>query len=283
MKSDLASVSSVGVSEGLWSGWDGQQAASSEPKVLEYAEYSDGENPEDALDAEQILPLTEHLEELRRRIISCLVFWVLSSSVAYYFCQPILEGIRLLAGSGFTFVYTSPGEAFIAFIKLAMTVGLVVSLPVLIFHVVRFLSPGLTRRERRWLNTLVPFSILLFLAGCLFAWFVALPIMWRFFLGFQSAGIQALWTIGEVVGFVVGLLLLCGVVFQLPLVVIFAALAGLVNSSSLRRYRKLIYFSAFALAAIVTPTPDAFTACVVALPVIALFELSLVVIRVMKR
>ena len=240
-------------------------------------------DPEQVPDRDLPMALEDHLEELRGRLVVCVTTWVLASGVAYYYSSYLLESIRGLAGANFKFIYTKPTEAFFAIMKLAMVAGLFVALPVLIYQVVMFVSPGLTRRERKWMLRLVPFSVLLFCTGGLFAWFVALPVMWRFFLSFQSPGIEALWTIGDVVGFVVGLLVLCGIVFELPLVMLFAALAGLIHSSTLRQHRKVVIFAAFVISAIATPTPDAFTASVVAVPILVLFELSLVLMRLLGR
>ena len=225
------------------------------------------------------MPLTDHLAELRRRIIICLVCWLIGCCVCYYFVPYLLQVVRASAGENFYFVFTSPTEAFTAFIKLAMTASLIVCLPVFIYHAAAFICPGLTVNERRWLLRLVPFSFLLFMAGALFAWFVALPVLWKFFLGFQSESVRALWSIGEVVGFAAGALLLCGLLFQTPLLMIFMAALGIVNAEVLAKARRAVYFGACVAAAVITPTPDAFTAAVVAVPLIVFYEISLLIIK----
>ncbi len=230
------------------------------------------------------MPLEQHLAELRRRLIICVLTWAAATGVVYcLYSGRLLEALRALAGHDFRFIYTEPTEAFFAFVNMSMVVGLFVTLPILVYQAVMFVSPGLTRRERRWLMRLVPFAMLLFAAGGAFAWYVVLPVMWRFFLGFQAPGIEAMWTIGKVVGFTVGLVVLCGVIFELPLVLLFASLLGLVRSEALRRQRRMAIFLAFLLAAVATPTPDPLTATVVALPLILLFELSLILMRLMGR
>ena len=234
------------------------------------------------VDQDVSLTLTEHLEELRRRIFYCVATWFVVSCLAYCYVDKFLAKIRALAGEGFTFVYTSPTEAFMAFIKLAMAAGLVISLPVVLYNMGAFVNPALKRKERRLLMVLAPLCLLLFALGATFAWFVALPIMWRFFLSFQADGITALWTIGEVVGFAAGLILVCGCVFELPIVVIGAAKAGLISYEKLAGTRRVSYFIILVLAAIITPTPDAFTCAVVSGPIIALFELSLLFLRFVK-
>ena len=240
------------------------------------------EDAEEAVDQDVSLSLTEHLEELRRRIFWCVATWFVISCFAYCYVDKFLAKVRELAGEGFTFVYTSPTEAFMAFIKLAMAAGLVMSLPVILYHMAAFVNPALKRKERRLLMILAPLCLILFILGATFAWFVALPIMWRFFLSFQADGITALWTIGEVVGFAAGLILICGCVFELPIVVIGAAKAGLISYEKLSGTRRVSYFIILVLTAVITPTPDAFTCAVVSGPIIALFELSLLFLRFMK-
>ncbi len=227
-------------------------------------------------------PLADHLSELRRRIITCLICWVAGTGMCYCYSDSLLQKIRSLASDNFYFVFTSPTEAFMAFIKLSMLVSFFLCLPLAIYHTLAFICPGLTKRERKWLLRLVPFAILLMISGCLFGWYIALPIMWKFFLGFQSEGVRALWSIGEVVSFVVGLLLMCGLVFQTPLVLIFLAAVGLVKPRKLAQQRRMVYFGAFLVSAILTPTPDAFTAGVLAVPLIIFFELSLSLMKLLR-
>lgn len=228
------------------------------------------------------MPLTDHLAELRRRIFICLLCWAIGCAVCYGLAPRLLEAVRLSAGQEFYFVFTSPTEAFTAFIKLSMTASLMGCLPVFIYHAAAFVCPGLTAQERRWLLRLIPFAFALFIAGALFAWFVALPVMWKFFLGFQSESVRALWSIGEVVGFAVGAILLCGLLFQTPLLLIFLAALGLVNADALSKARRMVYFGACLAAAVITPTPDAFTAIVVAVPLAVFYELSLLLIKMLR-
>ncbi len=242
----------------------------------------DDENEEADLVDSREAPLTDHLSELRRRIITCLICWVAGTALCYCYSDSLLQKIRSLASDNFYFVFTSPTEAFMAFIKLSMLVSFFLCLPLVIYHALAFICPGLTKRERKWLLRLVPFTIVLMVSGCLFGWYIALPIMWKFFLGFQSEGVRALWSIGEVVSFVVGLLLMCGLVFQTPLVLIFLAALGLVKPQKLAEQRRMVYFGAFFVSAVLTPTPDAFTAGVIAIPLIVFFELSLSLMKLLR-
>ncbi|MGM9997827.1 MAG: twin-arginine translocase subunit TatC [Candidatus Bruticola sp.] len=252
-------------------------------KSADEAEPADGHPiDDDIIDREVSLSVSGHLEELRRRLFYCLAAWGTASCIAYAYADSILQKVRELGGSAFTFVYTSPTEAFMAFIKLSMALGAVAVLPIILYNAAAFINPALTRRERRLLFSLTPVCLLLFCAGLAFAWFVALPIMWHFFLSFQNKGIVALWTIGEVVGFASGLLLICGCVFELPVFLIGAAKAGIISYERLAKARRVAYFAILVLTAVITPTPDAFTCLVVAGPIIALFELSLLCLQFIK-
>lgn len=241
------------------------------------------EDEGELIEQEKYLSLSEHLEELRRRIFVCLFFWVVFSCLAYSRVDWFLQKVRSLAGDNFTFVYTSPTEAFMVFIKLAMVIGLIVALPIFLYETIAFINPGLKRKERRLLFSLVPSGIILFLLGSLFAWFIALPIMWKFFLSFQDGGITALWTIGEVVSFVVEILLICGIVFELPLLIVLANKLGLLPYEKMAASRRMTYFLILCITAIITPTPDAFTCLVVSVPIILLFELSLLILKLQTK
>ena len=247
------------------------------------APEADSVTDDEIIDDDKSLSVSDHLEELRRRILVCLGCWIGFSCLAYSQVDFMLAKIRALAGNDFTFVYTSPTEAFTAYIKLALTVGLVAALPIVFYETAAFVNPALKRGERRLMLRLIPCGLIFFCIGVLFAWFVALPVMWRFFLSFQGSGITALWTIGEVVGFVAGMLLICGLIFELPLLIILAARLGLVTYEKMASGRRMTYFLILLLTAVITPTPDAFTCLVVSVPIMGLFELSLLAVRLQEK
>jgi len=228
------------------------------------------------------MTLTDHLEELRSRILWSLGAWILASIVAYTQVGKIFSAAKPLLGNT-KLIFTAPTEAFFAYLKLAMVAGLFLAAPVIFYHALRFIVPGLEPHERKWLFRLMPIAILLFAAGCCFAYYVVLPVTLKFFISFQNDTLEALFKMEDFVGFVVGALAICGVIFQLPLILLMGAVVGIVRSAALRRHRKLAYFLAFVVAAVATPTPDAMTASVVAVPIIILFELSTILIRLMGK
>lgn len=277
-RAQLGSVASEGITSqaGVPEGAAPEDIASEE---LELLEIEEGE----IIDRDRPQSLTDHLAELRQRLLISIFFWLGASALAYTQVGRFLESLRRLAGGKFTFVYTSPTEAFMAFLKLALLGGLVLTLPLLLYQFLAFINPGLKRKERRLLYWLVPAGSLLFGVGVIFAWRIALPLTWRFLLSFQGPGLEALWTIGEVVGFSATLLFICGAAFELPLLLVGLAYLGLVSYRTLSGSRRLVYFAILAGVAILTPTPDAFTCLVIALPGILLFEISLLVIYLVER
>ncbi|MCA9775947.1 MAG: twin-arginine translocase subunit TatC [Candidatus Eremiobacteraeota bacterium] len=230
------------------------------------------------------LTLTEHLEELRSRLFWSIFWWAVASCLCYYFVPYLLDFVRdSFLNSKVQLIFTRPTEAFIAYIKVAMVAGLFLSSPILLYHTIMFVAPGLKANEKKWVWRLVPVSVILFSLGVTFAFFVVLPVTMHFFLSFQTEALNPMFQVGDFLGFVTGILALCGASFQLPLVLFFASLAGLVNSTQLREGRRFAIFLSALVAAVATPTPDAFTMSVVALPLWILFEISVILIRITGR
>lgn len=226
------------------------------------------------------LSLTEHLEELRSRIFWSIMAWAIASVACYAFVPGFLDFTRdRFLNKDVHLIFTRPTEAFIAYLKVAMVAGIFVASPVLLYHVIMFIAPGLKAAEKRWILRLVPVSIILFVSGCTFAFYVVLPVTMQFFLSFSTAALNPMFQVGDFLGFTTGLLLLCGASFQLPLILFFASRVGIVTSQQLHEGRRYAVFGSALVAAIATPTPDAFTMSVVALPIWILFEISVIVIR----
>ncbi len=239
---------------------------------------------DDSADNDVSLSLTDHLEELRARMLWSILSWVAASAACYNFVPWLLDFTRerFLEGKA-QLVFTKPTEAFIAYLKAAMVAGLFLAAPILLYHIVAFVAPGLKSSEKRWIFRLIPFSMILFGLGVTFAFFVVLPVTMNFFMSFSTEALKPMLQVGDFLGFVTGLLVLVGAAFQLPLVLFFAAVAGIVTSRQLRDGRKFAIFGSALIAAVATPTPDAFTMSVVALPIWILFEISVIVIRISGR
>lgn len=180
-------------------------------------------------------------------------------------------------------VFVNPTEAFFAYLKIAMFMGFFVSLPFILYEIMMFVLPGLEKGEKKWAIILVPCVMLLFIVGVIFAYFVLIPVALRFFLSFGTSDLQPMLTIGSFISFVLTLIIVCGLIFQTPLTIFFLGLIGIVNSRLLREKRRYIIVAFFVISMLITPTPDAFTQIVVAIPLIGLYELGIFLVWLLEK
>jgi len=225
------------------------------------------------------LPLTAHLAELRTRIIRILIAVVLGAALCWNYREEtfallLRPALVALAPDGGKLQALAPGEMFFTYIKCALLVGFVVSLPVVFWQVWSFVAPGLYPREKRLALPFVLVSTLLFLGGATFGYLVVFPIMFTFFSSFQNQYVEAAWTMREVFSFTVQMFLAFGVAFELPVVVFFLAIVGIVSARQLLGWFKYAVLGAFVLSAVLTPTPDAVTQTLLAGPLILLYLLG---------
>jgi len=230
---------------------------------------------------EKTMTLVEHLDELRNRIIISLIAWAVCSAVAYYFTPQILSLFTVFIQT--KLVFTNPSEGFFTYLKISMVTGLFLSLPIILHQALVFISPGLEKNEKKWVERLVPFAMILFLTGVLFAYSVLIPVTMRFFMSFATDDLVPMITIGGFISYVLTMIILTGLMFQTPMIVFFLALIGLVDSKLLREKRRYVILLIFILAALATPTPDAFTQVIVSVPLIVLYELSILCVRLVER
>lgn len=213
----------------------------------------------------------QHLEELRRRIIYCILSIFIASIISYSFVPRLLSFLARPIGK---LVFIQPVEAFLTYIKLAIFCGFFLSLPVIIYHIWAFIGPALKPNETRYVFRFAPFSILLFLVGCLFSYFVIIPFGIRFLMGFRSPWLEPMISVGSYVSFVCIMTIVFGLVFELPLVISFLSKLGIVNRRVLRQNRRYVILVIFIVSAILTP-PDVFTQIIMAIPLLVLYELSI--------
>lgn len=224
---------------------------------------------------DQELPLTAHLEELRGRILSSLVFVFLAGIAGYFLSPALLE--RLSAVVDTPLVFLAPTDAFMARIKVAMLLGTLLSSPVWLFHVWRFLGVALTVGERKVLLLALPFSMALFAAGAAFAWFGVAPAGLKFLLGFGTGYLRPMISVQSALSFVLWLCLGLGLLFQLPVVLGALASWGIITSHDLRRHRRHAVLAILVAAAVFTPGPDVASQLMLAAPTYLLFELSILI------
>ncbi len=223
------------------------------------------------------LNFINHLDELRKRIIVCLISIVIFSIIAYFISDFIIEFLtQPIRHENQNVYFFSPYEAFLIKLKASLFGGIILSIPVLFTQIWLFISPGLYKREKKIFIPCVVAGIFLFAAGIYFCYNFVLPFALRFFLSFQSETMKPLISIKEYISFTAGLLLSFGVIFNLPLASAALTKLGVVNHIFLIRRRKIMIVIVFIVAALITP-PDVFTQVVMALPLIILYEICIVI------
>lgn len=233
---------------------------------------------QDAQDGE--MTVIEHLDELRSRIIKVLLALLVGSSVAYYYSQELIHFITAPAGKLY---YMNPAEAFFSYLQVSIFVGFLISSPIIAYQVWAFIVPALSNQEKRALIFLVPLSLILFAIGLVFSYYLALPAGIKFFMGFASEDLQPLFSLGQYLSFVLSFLLPFGFIFELPLIIIVLAKLGFVNSAFLKSKRKVVFVLSFVVGALIAPTPDVISQCMVAIPLIMLYEMSRLVVKIVLR
>ena len=225
------------------------------------------------------LPFTSHLEELRKRLIICFIAVGVGFVVSFGFKERLFKIlVHPLIGvmkEGETLIYTGLPEAFFTYLKVAFLTGLIVASPIILYEFWMFVAPGLYKNERRMMVPVVLLSSFFFIGGALFGYFVVFPWGFKFFLGFATDTIRPLPSMREYFGFSAKLLLAFGLVFELPLVLTFLAKLGIVSVEFLKKNRKYAILVFFTGAAILTP-PDVITQIAMALPLMALYEISII-------
>lgn len=226
------------------------------------------------------MPLTEHLEELRRRIIICLIAVAVGFLVSYAFAQDIFDILTWplvqAMPKGSKLIYTSLQEAFVTYLKVSFFAGLFLAAPVVFYQIWKFIMPGLYPNERRYVLPFMLAACLFFLMGAAFAFFVAFPFGFRFFLSFTTENIQALPSMKEYLSLCMSLIIAFGAAFELPVVMFFLARMGIVNHKILSRHRKYAILIISIVAAVLTP-PDVLSMAMLGIPLYLLYELSVMV------
>lgn len=226
------------------------------------------------------MPLTGHLAELRKRILYSLAAVLAGTVICLFFIQNLISLLTAPAGHLY---FARPAEVFVIYMKTAVIAGFILASPVVFFQFWRFILPATTDREKTWTLFFVPLSVSLFLGGIAFSYFLVMPQSLHFLMAFGGENFTPLLSMESYLEFVLLLILPFGVMFNLPLLMMALALAGLVKEKTLKRGRKFVILAAFILAAVITPTPDILTQSLLALPAVFFYEISLHVIGIMEK
>ncbi len=216
------------------------------------------------------MPLVDHLEELRQRVLHSLIAVVIAAGICLLFVKPLVKLLEKPAGS-IHFLQLAPGEFLFVSIKVAGYTGLTAALPYVIFQGLAFILPGLTKREKRLVAPAVAASTILFLGGIIFAWWALLPAAINFLVNYVADVVEPLWSIERYLDFVLILLLATGLAFQLPVLQLILGFLGLVKwKKMLSSWRWVVVSSAFA-GAVLTPSTDPVTMSILASAISILF------------
>ena len=233
----------------------------------------------------------DHLKELRQKLIYSIIFFILSFIISFYFSQSIFEFLAkpltsiLQDGNGL--IYTALQEAFLTNVKVAFFTAAFISFPFLSFQIWSFISPGLLKKEKKIsLPSLIAIPFL-FLLGAAVVYYLISPIAWKFFLSFQTSqadsiniALQA--KMNEYLSLMMTFIFAFGLAFQLPVVLLLLVRVGVLTIQQLVSFRKYAIVLAFIFAAIITP-PDPFSQISLALPVIILYEVSILISRFLSK
>jgi sec-independent protein translocase protein TatC len=227
---------------------------------------------------EKRLPLTAHLQELRKRLIASFI----AVGVAFIFCYAFSDSIfNILAypllramPPGGSLIFISVAEAFFTYMKVAFIAGIILVSPFILYQIWAFIAPGLYQKEKKYVVPFVLGGSFFFALGVFFAYFVAIPMGFKFLLGYATDFIKPMPSMKEYLSFSIKFLLAFGLVFEFPVILVLLAKIGIIDARMLAKQRKYAILLIFVFAAVVTP-PDLISQVLMALPLMALYEMSI--------
>jgi sec-independent protein translocase protein TatC len=233
------------------------------------------------------MSLTEHLIELRKRLTRIIIILLIGFVVCFYYknfvFDIITKPLTQIMPEGSHLVYLGLTEAFFVYMKLSFFAALMLTSPFILYQIWRFISPGLLPKEKRYLVPFVIFSTLLFLGGIAFGYKIVLPPAFKFFISFNSQYLQAMISFREYLSLFVTFLLGFGISFELPVFIFFLTKLGIVNAGMLIKQWKFAILFIFIIAAALTPSPDALSQILMAIPLMFLYLVSIFVAKFAKR
>ncbi|MCG8346873.1 MAG: twin-arginine translocase subunit TatC [Chloroflexales bacterium] len=239
-----------------------------------------------ASDEDQGMTLIEHLVELRRRLVRASLAVLAGLCVGVFL---VLGPVQLIDFIILSFVENQgypplqgvrTTESFTSYMTVALTVGIILAMPVIVYQLLAFIVPGLTDKERRFLFTALPFVTLFFVAGLAFGWFVTVPVAIQFLINFGNNDlIEVRPQISDFLNIFTFLLIVNGIIFELPIIIYILARMGVVTAQQLSKYRRYAVVIVVIFAAIVTPTGDPVNLALLAIPTYLLFEFGILLAR----
>ena len=229
------------------------------------------------------MTLVEHLEELRRRLIIIVISVLGAAVIGFVLSRPVLDLLRVPLPEGHdTLIFLSPADAFAAQLKIAGFLGIAFAMPVILFHVWRFVTPGLLPNERRYVWPVMLAALALFVLGVVLG-FVVIPYALNFLLGFAGPGLEPALTVDGYIGFVTTMMLAFGIVLEFPILLVGLAKVGILNHRRLAAQRRWALLAIVLFAIVLTPGGDPISPLILSGVMFLLFEGSLLVIRLIRR
>ncbi|MEO6059884.1 MAG: twin-arginine translocase subunit TatC [Candidatus Limnocylindria bacterium] len=234
-------------------------------------------------DSQAMMSILGHLDELRRRLIQVVIAVLGAAVIGFIFSGSVLDLLRAPLPDAYENLYfTNPADAFSAQLKIAGFLGIALAMPVILFHVWRFVTPGLTARERRFVWPVMLAALALFALGVAVG-FAVIPYALNFLLGFARPGLEPLLTVDGYIGFVTTMLLAFGLVLEFPVVLVGLARVGVLNHRRLAAQRRWAILAIVLFAIVLTPGGDPISPLILSGVMFLLFEGSLLVIRLIRR
>jgi len=226
--------------------------------------------------------LLQHLKELRQRLIRSVIAVLITSAISFIFAKQIFY-ILILPTEGINLIYIEMTEMIGTYMKVCLASGIILAMPYLIYQAIMFVSPALTRKEKKMVYLVLPWIALMFAGGVAFGYFILIPPATKFLLTWPGGIATPQIKIGNYISIITRLLLAIGFVFEMPVVTTFLARLGVITPKWLASKRKIAIVFAFILAAIITPTFDPLNQTLVAAPLVVLYEMSIVLAKLVAR
>lgn len=227
------------------------------------------------------LTIVGHLTELRKRLIYSGIVLLAAIVISYNFSETIVKHIVDVVPD-INFVFIAPAELLMSYIKISVIMGFVVSAPFLLLQIWLFVSPGLTKSERRTIAASLFIGGFFFVAGVIFSYFVILPVMIQFFMGFQIEQIEEMISFSSYLSFVINTLLSFGIIFEIPILMVILTKFHILKVSFLKKNRKYAILIIFIVAAVLTP-PEVITQIMMAGPMLLLFEMGVIFSSIVEK
>ncbi|MEO8231464.1 MAG: twin-arginine translocase subunit TatC [Ignavibacteriota bacterium] len=237
------------------------------------------------IELEKEMSFLEHLEELRWRIIYSIIGIVVGTIIAWIFVDFLVDVVLLKPAkdSGAALQNLRPFGQLFLYMQIAIMVGIIISIPNIFYQFWQFISPALRKKERSYIFWIVVFSSVCFLAGIAFAYFAMLPLTLKFAVQFGSETIKNEFSIEEYMSIIISVMLAAGLVFELPMISFFLSKLGILKPSFMRKYRKHAIVIIMIAAAFLTPGTDPVSQMVLAVPLVVLYEISILISKLSQK